>query len=884
MKKLNNHLFEVNRMVHGLTASCLIGFVTVLVSELSAEPQHPGRTLDDPLWPEKAKMVSSTEGIIEAFWSRNGLAETRWQTEGPGLIERFWDRVEFRWDLEEETKADAHARIHRPYDLYIGDFEELVFRVNLSPDMEFKLIAENDSGQSFASDWTRGGLRHMEVAIPIEGERLSGVEIKFRADSADKTQTVELRWLMLRRPGIDWVGVTPDYERFIQRPSDPGFNPGLGVLLSEDEVDRLRELSTRAPYKDLIEAELAELKPWLEEKLDPVAPRYSLDAGWQAYGRPWDEGRSWDNRGLLQGYYGMLKRDPELLNDAARHLIRLAATDEWEEGFTTSSNFVEWAHSGFTFNTALIQSALLLDWVWDWLTPEGRAFVAQAMRDKGLAKIDQHRYNHANQGARFHKGIILARIALSQSRLGAPLDNRQILAELRSFESHFLKLINEDGTFVEEDGYGIGTLHIVLLNYIIIARATGLPINELIPERIVQSAHFHSDLHDELPHSVASFTAGILGENSLSRYHLSAAPLAWGDFYWNPAETAYFGLDWLWMEGVDAADVAEEEARSTLSYYPIGGWILRKSPEMSFTLDAGYWMKGGQTRPRKGNIEVSFAGEPFLIRRTSVSYRDPRFRATWRTRAFNTFKPKGKYQDGLNENERGAEVLAVESLKYVDAIEIDNHSAWLEGVDQGIRRLLYIEPGVLLVEDNYRFAEPGEGFQIWNSLDAIEDRGNGRYGIQFASGQAMLQLLNPESVNPIIAPNSVHRSGAVSDDGDGTLPVHSIRFETPSQKTHRVLTLISVWTGDERPELTQVTDGVVEVAGKDGVRIRIGYGDNVDHSASFGIKSDGQLTFVVHRGGEVIEAGAFGATYLRHCSRRMQSESAKLLLITEEDQ
>ncbi|MCC5833169.1 MAG: hypothetical protein JJU20_00405 [Opitutales bacterium] len=859
--------------------------LVLLPSFLAAEPQHPGRTLDDPLWPEKAKMVSSTEGIIEAFWSRNGLAETRWQTEGPGMIERFWDRVEFRWDLEEETKADAQARIYRPYDLYIGDFEELVFRVNLSPDMEFKLIAENDSGQSFASDWTHGGFKHMEVSIPIEGERLSGIEIQFRADPADRTQTVELRWLMLRRPGIDWVGVTPDYERFIQRPSDPGFNPGLGVLLTENEVDRLRELSRSAPYKGLIEAELAELEPWLEEAFDPVAPRYSLYVGWQAYGRPWDGDRIWENRGLLQGYYGMLQQDPELLEDAARRLIRLAATDEWEEGFTTSNNFVEWAHSGFSFNVALIQSALLLDWVWEWLTPEGRVFVAQAMRDKGLAKIDRHRYNHGNQGARFHKGIMLALVALDRAQLGVPTDSGVLLDELRSFESHYLKLINEDGTFVEEDGYGMGTLHIVIMNYFIIARATGLPIEELLPERIVQSAYFYSDLHGELPHPVASLTAGVLGQNTLARYYQPVAPLASrAGTYWNPSEVAYFGLDWLWMDGVDTVEVPDEEARSTLSYYPIGGWILRKSPDLSFTLDAGYWIQGGHTRPRKGNIEVSFAGEPFLLRRTSVGYRDPRFRATWRTRAFNTFKPKGRYQDGLHENERGAEVKAVESLRYVDAIEIDNHSAWLEGVDQGIRRLLYIEPGVLLVEDNYRFAEPGEGFQIWNSLDAIEDRGNGRYGIQFASGQAMLQLLNPESVNPIIAPNSVHRSGAVSDDGDGTLPVHSIRFETPSQKNHRVLTLISAWTGDEHPELTQVTDGVVEVAGKDDVRVRIGYGGNVDSSALFGIQSDGQLTFVVHRGGEVIEAGAFGATYLRHGSQQMQSESVELLHIREEAQ
>ncbi|MCC5833168.1 MAG: hypothetical protein JJU20_00400 [Opitutales bacterium] len=860
----------------------MLFMLVLLPSFLAAEPQHPGRTLDDPLWPEKAKMVSSTEGIIEAFWAPNGVAETRWHTDGDGLIERFWDRVEFRWELEEETKADAQARIHRPYDLYIGDFEELVFRVNLSPDMEFKLIAENDSGQSFKSEWTRGEYRHMEVAIPIEGERLAGVEIHFRADTADRTQTVELRWLMLRRSGVDWVGSTPDYERFIRQPVDPDFSPGLGVLLTEDEVDRLRELSKGAPFKDLIDAELDQLKPWLEEALDPVAPRFSLYA-WMRYGRVYDSRREWRNGGLLQGYYGMLKKDPELMEEAARILIRLAATDEWEEGFMTSNSFVEWAHSGFSFNVTLIQSALLLDWVWEWLTPEGRVFVAQAMRDKGLAKIDQHRYNHANQGARFHKGIILARLALAKSRLGTPFDNHQMLAELRSFESHFLNLINEDGTFVEADGYGMGTLQIVIPIYQLIARETGTDLKAIVPRRIIESAHFYAGLTDELPHPVSAFVGGLLGETELQRFYKPGAPLEGGaGGYSNPPEWASFGTDWLWMDRVDSGEGAETRQRPVLRHYPVGGWIISKGPELSFTLDAGYWIQGGHTRPRKGDIEVGFRGEPFLIRRASTSYNDSRFRASWRTRAFNTFKPVGKTQDGLNENERGAEVKAVESLEYVDAIEIDNHTAWLEGVDKGIRRLLYIPPGVLLVEDDYRFTEPGEGFQIWNSLEAIEDHGDGRFGIRFASGEAMLEVLNHELVNPVIAPNSVHRSGAVSDDGDVALPVNSIRFESPSQENHRVLTLVTAWAGDERPKVTHVANGVIEVTGKDDVRVRIAYGNSMDRSALLGVQSDGELSFVVHHDDEVVEAGAFGATLLRYGPQEILSEERSTLTLIKE--
>ncbi|MCC5833166.1 MAG: hypothetical protein JJU20_00390 [Opitutales bacterium] len=865
----------------------LVCAVFIVAADLYGGKPYHERELSDPLWPAFPQMVSPGEGIIEAFWAPNALAQNRWEiVESEGVeqarFERFWDRVELQWTATEAGKV----RMQRPYELFVGDFSEAVLRVmqpegtRLSYGLSFEEGEVYQSSEVVLDRTPRESRPHIEHAMPIKGKQLNQAWIDVTVDEPGD-YVLTLRWLMLRRPDVGLVVDHPDYERYIQRPDNPDYLPGLGLILSGEDIKALRKMVAAEPYADLLQKDLTRFGEWLGLDFDPQPPAYFTYSN-SRYGRLANEAFK-SNRadnGLLEGLLGQLKKDPELMERAAHKLIRLAAIPDWEEGFTVNNSFVDWHHSGFSYNFVTLFSALLLDWCWDWLTPDGRQFVAEAIRVKGLEPLERFRFQYANQGTRFHKGLLLGKLALSKGGLGAPLSHTQVLAEIDSLNKGFLPQMNEDGTFIEGVSYGAGTAISTLLTYYAAARATGVDIRDLVPERLIRSAHFNVAYTGEMLPMWAAFLAGPMKEDSFSAYYYPT-PLFDHAETINLPETWFFGLHWIWMDGKAYADAYRQKEGvpddELFQFFPDGGWIISRSdlPDRGFNLkvESGFWRQGGHTYPTKGQFELSWGEENFFLTKEPTGYGDSQ---QIQSRDYNLFTPSGRNQDALLKEGRGAETLLARSVNGIDFIEMDFASAWLEGVQKGIRRMVYIRPNIILIDDQFQLSQQAGGIQHWNSRYPFQKLAEGSFKSTGESAAIKVSVLSAgESYETEYRRSDRDHIDRIRNEYrqliSSLAPVYELDVQTPESLEHRIQTLITGQGDKERmPEIRQVDQGIVELKGNDGRRVFILL-NGKDSAGKFGLQTDGNLALVIHREGRPESAYAFNASYLSLGDRRVEA-------------
>ncbi len=840
--------------------------------------------LSDPAWPASPVPINTTEAVIEAFWAPKIKAEKRWNLtplsdiEKPAPLPTFnrrWDCVEIKWDTTQSIKG---TRIERTFDLPLLDYERLVLRLNLSPDCLASLSAKIDGQWQHLETPTPGAFSAIEVVQGISGVTLQGVRIDV-SSTKPGTQTARLRWLMLQKPGVPWTPPSIDFTKFVT-PALASPQPGLELLFDHTELERMRNLYLSSIFDDVRAADTE-----LAQSRMSIAPLSNLRP-YLLYGRESirlrDQQYHRDVDGLLLAIHGLLNQDEAALIQAAKHAIVLAHMDHWADGFMDRFPGSTWTHSGFAPNVGTIIASLLLDWCWDVLSPAGRELIREAIRTKGLPYLESQKLAMANQGVRFHKGLILGKIACNV--LNDPKLKDVIAADLARMNRQLSPLIRTDGTFAEELGYGLSTLASTLVTYQAAAKYLEKPLIDVVNPRILNGLNFALLQQHTLSAPLAAFAAGPLQEQRMVSLCAPSSILDASGF--SNREMTVFGLDWLWAPHFPAKRVSPILPR--FSVHSDGGWVFAGSaqsevPRLGF--ESGFWDEEGHNYKRKNALTLDADGETLLLTRHHVAYADKRHPLTSATTAFNTFAPGGRNQEpvlakaSLNQSllpgfktttPRGADLLTATDLGHTVVLESDAATAWSHNVTQCQRRVLFLRPGVILIEDTALLETPETGVQTWNSLFPWEKTGPSRAFITTAKSVLELQVITPLAQPVFTKENSVHRIRKPA----AIVPVHATTVTLPANTKHRVITLLTHHPIEGSPPS-------IKIIGNDSTSptsLQVQQ-DNITWTIYFssqeliqidGLQTDGSWGFITSESGNPSECGVFSATQLTWHDQEIQ--------------
>ncbi|MCX5661313.1 MAG: hypothetical protein NTW19_16650 [Planctomycetota bacterium] len=836
-----------------------------------------------PTWPAAPVAVSQTEAVIESFWDPSLQAERRWVVRGGGL-ETDWESQRLVW--QGRPDAGSECQIERPYDdLDLGGFDRLTLRLSGPAGVKVDAFVTVDGKETTAISDAACVNVAQEISGPLQGGKLSRVRLAFRAPKGVRRSAVQLRWLMVSKPGVAWTPPANPFDGMIEAEPGGRFEPGLGIVMGSGDVERLRRLAATeacaAVWAD------ARKKAAEQAKVDPaglIRPFTLYNP--KRFGRVADESVPLECDGLALALVGLVDRNEEYLRLAAMHAVALAKSDRWAEGFIDDFPGGKFDVSAFAQSLAVTRASLLLDFCWDRLTPEGRALVRGAIREKGLVHMRGKAAAGGVFGVLCNRAVVfgfLARV-LSQPEMR---DEARVQTDLRAVRERFGRTL---GSMIADDGgipmgivQGQTALLQSMLPYHALARAMGEPVSAVVPARFRDAAWFLFEAKRDLPTALAAFGAGPLGEASLTGLCVPS------DLFQATSEPTLepllmgMGLAWAPSLGMKASP---PEARLMASY-PESGWVFMgnadpSAPRVAF--ETGPFLSDQRYEAHRHAIAVDAWGQSLLLSRRPPGSEDARAEEARRTTAYNTLTPGGRQQDAAGNPSRGARLSIAEDLGAFAVVESENASAWVERVRRAQRRLIFVRPNVLVVEDSLGLTARETAVQSWNSLgewNVLYD-----HACEASVGQAGVRVtcVLPARIELAVGEAGVHR------EGKQVLPVRRAAFSTVDASIHRIVTVIEAippasgeaasaaaggfsWgsAGPGTPASVRVVEGkspVIEITqGERVTRIATGPAENDQIP---GCRSDGSVTVVTTQGAAVLAAAAFEASSLEVAGKRVE--------------
>ena len=829
-------------------------------------------------WPAAPVPINRSEAVIEVFWDGTFAADRRWPAPAGGP---YW-RSHHGHGNELCWAGTGSVELTRSYGLSIRGYSRLSLAVRLDGDTRLSMYATVDGSEHAVVEDEPGYNRKHEYAGPLRGDRLERVRIRLWAVTEGKREAW-FRWLLVGGEEPAWQAPVDPFAGTIVDGPLAACEPGLGLLLDAADLERLRQVRATPAYAAVVAEDAAYAAA--QSALNPAATMrqhwlYSPDR----FGRDADERVDMANDGMALAIEGLLTGNAEYLRRAARYAVAMAHMEHWSEGFTDRFPDSAWRHNAFAPNVASIKASLLLDFTWHALTPAGRDLIRRAIRVKGLPYIEPfvargHRLVSMNQGVRFMKGAILGTLATAPDPRDAA--TRAAVADyVDRLSAGMMDQTRADGTYVEGNTYGLGTLGSTFASYHAAARCLGVPAGELVFERARDCLRFSRDIDQTITPIAAAFAAGVLGDASFRDQCVPASALAdiFGQRNW--AEFGVLGLDAIWAPAERTA--ALPPPRRSMSAYRDGGWVFLRNAEAEqpeVTLESGLWDPRGHTWKRKNAIVVSGWGGPLLLHRHHVAYLDSRYEHTARTAAYNTLTPAGRSQDEGRAG-AGARLLLAADAGAFAAAESDAASAWERGVEQALRRLLLIRPGLLIVDDTAVFGAEEPAVLSWHSLTPW--RVDGRSCEAGRADGAAVRVTTfavgdqDDGCTLSATEDAVHRR-----EGGEHVPAYRAAVSTPADRRHRLLSVVQTTPpGREPASPPRLIDGpvlIVEVTDAAGQPMRVACGGG--SVAMWGCATDGALLAAVQGAGDTAAAAAaLGGTWLTTPCGRVEGGAGLLTL------
>ncbi len=430
--------------------------------------------------------VSTAETIIVPFMHHSDELGD-WSISGDDLKIKGGDdtKISFknRLAMTRQTRFDATG------------FDDLVFSLFLPKNAALSIKVDTDQGErKFETTVADDTLKTTEFTVPLNGAKVID-RIAIEVTGAGNLQ-ISPRWVIAaNRKELENLDQyyrdlgKMDWGDKIKAGAAPKFTPAWGLYGTAADVERVRQqLLSNPKIKAELESEAARIKalPSPETRIRP----YNTEI--RRFVRDRDLALGGQHVGEA-AWYGILLKDPELMQIAAKGAIALAITPNWGAGMYSSLPGTTVDHRCFDEVEIVEQLVMILDLCNDLFTDNGKELILRALCEKGLSAINytcwKWDYIYAcNQMGHFSCGRVAAYLALEKSgwKHVAPYTDQAIADLNQSME----QLLLADGGFKEGAHYFQFTFRSALPAYFLYARARGKHPADVLPEVLKKSGRF----------------------------------------------------------------------------------------------------------------------------------------------------------------------------------------------------------------------------------------------------------------------------------------------------------------------------------------------------------------------------------------------------------
>lgn len=765
--------------------------------------------------------INAAEAIIERFWDPTHTPMNAWRcdtdTGTGGQCVPFWFGAMVKWA---DGSGRTVARLSRDADWCIDGYDGLTLCITSASTVRHTITAVIDDSESTLVADVPGCDNFMEIDAPLSGRRIERIEIRL-TDAAPGPGQCRLMWLgVFNHAARDKMRAAPcvfehRLDAFMLPPEQAvSVAPTLGLFFGAGDVEALRAKCASPPYSLLVDQLRQRAKAAL--KLEP----------WRGIGRFPNEAPPRGARGYvthidplamrLGAFVGLIDNDPQLLRMALRHALAMAHCEYWFPDFIEQfpgSTFEQRAFFDYRYGTNVV-------FAWDWagalLTKAGRELLAYTIATKALPRIHmtlmRHRYiRECNQGAYMAYGAIVCQAALSKVW---PYAKDYIDIGKAALDETMNTYLAPDGGAFEGVGYVSATIGHALTAYQAIARLRGVPLRDVVPARVIQSANYLAAMLSTAPPIGSSINVAdggrpgstlypeclpLLAQLAAKEEGVSLNALLAG-IARQPLKVEGFGTPgsvFVAMFGKPTESLPSETPRPPVfRVLEHTGQLCscRSTPHGLVRLQViGAPARAGHSHEDKGSFVIEAFGEEIAIDRGQMEYSDPRCGVLKAARYHNVLTPLDASDEPIAQvNPCPSAVLpagegdATRLRAWVDA-----SGTWGPRVRRWVRRFESDEPCVIDVIDEMEFASDASAggasatavaFLVHSRYPWTRDDARGGW---VARGERAEMLVSPKW-----EPSRVF---AGEDFVDGRkLPAYTLSLHTPAASSHHLRTRLVV--------------------------------------------------------------------------------------------
>lgn len=594
--------------------------------------------------------INESEAIFARFMDPLRSGFERWSTwcepACGATVEQFWQSVKVSWD---RGGGKVVCSLERGLKLDIDAYDRLIVRASLPSSAHLTVQARCDRSSRAVIAGARGIDDYCEYEGPLVGGVLDDMQIEITVDG-DLPGMALLQWLgvadeprrraMLERPspfvgGWDDLVIGPD--------EPPAMQPQLELFFGTDELAALRARVQTPHYAAAMDGLREKARTWLgSEPALGVMTEYNL--GSSIYGRDRDEPTIDMVAARLCAFVGLIDEDEKLMRTAVDHALAAVHCRDWIDGPIMTMPGATFEHRAFVAYRVASNTIYALDWCGGLLNEAGRQAIALALATKGLPAcwmaLERHDYMRGNnQGVYMAYGALLIEAALA--RLWPPHGGEHIDVAKAAIDETIGRYVADDGGAYEGAGYVSSTIGHALTAYQVYARHRGVPLADVVPERVLRTEHYFETTTSTVAPAGASVCVGDGGRPGAVVYPSflgSLSALSGSDFMRGllagalPSapereSTGVPGTVFAIVYGPDDLPAEPAVRPATFAVLPDTGQLCscRETPQGPVRLQlVGAPAKAGHTHEDKGSFLIEAFGEEIAIDRGQISYNDPR--------------------------------------------------------------------------------------------------------------------------------------------------------------------------------------------------------------------------------------------------------------------
>lgn len=709
--------------------------------------------------------INCAETVFEPFWDPELRELDQWDIQlnkntGTSIDKNWWCSVNFEWQNSQD--GDLVLVMQRQYGegLEISRYDRLILSAVLPEGCSVKLDTDTDGGPcSMESNPFGQEKREIFLELPkcnqLYSLKISVVAVQsasgmgwFNWVGLQDSQHLEDHFRQFRQYDSEWQGSLNPLGTPLS------FVPHYGIFLSPAELEKMRDFYNERlregasnPFRLGTDGEILH---------DPEACiKDYVNTSDNRYCRERDYGYILLQNGMNFAILGLLEKNAEYLRLAARYAMSLLACTNWDEGFICDFPAGSWEHRCFMRANCCYELVFIYDAAWEYFTPAARTRVFRRIAEEGLSLINyttwRHEYIfHNNQLSLFSKGRMAAYSLLSKEwpRVEGYMEiaYEELIENLNS-------IILPDGGFVEGPAYFAAVVESAGKALDLYARAKGTKLQEIVPERLLESFRFVDALEstdvqqDMIP--ICDARPDVISQSALAFWSLLLPESRWPKvFDKSVARNGGLANDFfaLLVQSMQLPCLAKEQAFVSLKEMKLVASRRDLNGKPVKLTVMGNPAGAGHTHEDKGSFVLEYAGQTFAMDPGSCVYGSIYSMIYKHCQRHNMLVPAGRAERVFAQSPCMQDiVINASGDEQSFHAEINAGHAFPEFYRSWKRTIVSDSPDEIRVIDEYALKEETGCNRVeflWNTTLPVENLGD-RVRIQGENGK--VELVVPEN-------------------------------------------------------------------------------------------------------------------------------------------